>query len=151
MRIRDLLLILVALPVAALSMPSSASAATCLTKGLEAVPQVAGEAKGQSFTVIVDDIDAPAFRSRGLKEQSCDATFTDKAEEADYRDRICALANFGNEAVQNQLTRALGLRPRELCETAQRALGPASEIAKTDPLSILQATEASRENAPTER
>jgi hypothetical protein len=131
------LFVLAAMVAASLALPSSASAASCMATEMRPVAQVPENEWGKLFYVIIDDTDAAAFKAKGLSVHSCRTAFADEADEALYRDRICAMASYGNEAVQNQFTRALGVPPKELCETAERALGPASEAARSNPKAFL--------------
>jgi len=137
MTMQRLLFALAAMMAASLVLPSSASAASCMATQMQPVAQVPEKERGKPFYVIVDDVDAAGFRGKGLEEQSCEVAFKERADETLYRDRICAMASYGNEAVQNQFTRALGVPPKELCESAEKALGPASEAARSNPKAFL--------------
>ena len=55
---------------------------------------------------------------------------------ATYRDEVCKLAAFGNDAVQNRLTQVLGARPEKMCASAKlvaASVSSISDVSSTDP------------------
>ncbi|MFZ4748698.1 MAG: hypothetical protein ACOYLK_17745 [Sphingomonas sp.] len=113
----------------ALSFSADASAA-CLSKTIQgdvaSVPSRKGfqrAAPTSKVTIVVADADAAAYSKKGFAPEACPSVDKDKAKLA--RD-ICATAAFGNEAVQARFTSVLGVPPRELCDTAKKAVGTAA-------------------------
>ncbi len=99
-------------------------APVCLASVWRDVPQVAETKRGQALQVVVAEADAPALEKRGFVRTECataDLATTDRRGE--WRDQVCEMAAYGNEAVQNQFERALGARPAVLCGSAELVAG----------------------------
>ena len=118
------------LPLAAFFMSfavAGSAHAACMSKKWEDVAQVPEENRGKAYFVIVAPGDVQALREQGFENAECSEL---KGAESEYRDAMCEMSDFGNEAVQNQFERALGIRPRKLCETAEKVAGPWAGKAK---------------------
>lgn len=99
-------------------------APVCLTGAWRDVPQVSEAQRGQAFRIVVAAIDAEALVAKGFAVTDCTLADLATAEKKQgWRDRVCEMAAFGNEAVQNQFERALGARPAVLCGSAELVAG----------------------------
>lgn len=66
----------------------------------------------------------PELEARGFKVTECKAVgFENPADFAKYRDEVCNLASYGNEAVQAQIAQAIGEYPSVLCGNAEKISG----------------------------
>lgn len=104
---------------------SDPDALVCFRGAWRDVPQVAVENRGRSFHFLGRVADIPAMTAFGFAEVECGAAAlaNPRAREA-WRDRICAMAAYGNAAVQRQYEQALGVAPAILCGSAERVAGP---------------------------
>lgn len=100
------------------------SSATCMQGRYQAVEQVRNEDRGQAYDVMVAQSDVAALGAAGLKSIDCRGRFSSLGARAIERDRICKFAYTGNEAVQEQMERALGVHPAILCKSAEQVAGP---------------------------
>ncbi len=97
--------------------------AVCMT-GLEGrVAQVPLTRQGQPFEIVVSSDDIDSFASKGFVVAACDSQRADETQWQVYRDEVCSLAAFGNDAVQNQLSRAFGEYPATLCRSVEKVAG----------------------------
>lgn len=97
----------------------------CMQGKWRAIEQVSAERRGKPIDLVVARTDVTALQASGFVVVDCNASGLDRAERrAAWRDQICALAAYGNEAVQNQLAAALGARPANLCGSAELVAGP---------------------------
>ncbi len=99
-------------------------APVCLTGAWRDVPQVERSQRGQPLQVVVAETDAPGLEKRGFVRTECasvDLAASDKR--GAWRDQVCEMAAFGNEAVQNQFEKALSARPAVLCGSAELVAG----------------------------
>ena len=106
------------------STPVQAVTTACM-RGSAAKRDASGsKTDDQAYALIVPARDAAGFKKKGFVEVPCEnSSLKDAKAKADWRDEVCELAAFGNEAVQNQLERALGERPAVLCGTAEQVAG----------------------------
>lgn len=70
--------------------------------------------------VLTDDSETADLQSKGFKASTCSS---DPVARRQYRDEMCRLAAFGNEAVQIQLARSIGEFPAKLCASAKQVVG----------------------------
>jgi hypothetical protein len=104
---------------------TEAEDAVCLERALPAVAQVEESRRGQMFRIVATGKASRGLETRGFRKVDCAAAGLDLAEgRSAYRDEVCALAAAGNEAVQNQIERALGERAAALCASAEIVAGP---------------------------
>ena len=81
--------------------------------------------RGKRFKVVVAAGDVTRLETRGFSQTDCaNLDLASNGRQAAWRDEICAMAGFGNDAVQEQFARALGIRPAELCASAEMSVGP---------------------------
>ena len=107
------------------SRPALDTTAVCMSALAREVPQVAKAARGQAFRVVVAAQDVPALEEKGFTKVDCGtADLSSRTNKEKWRDKVCEIASFGNEAVQNQLERALGASPAHLCGSARMAVAP---------------------------
>lgn len=100
------------------------SEAVCLARPRDNSPQVRREDRGKRVFVAVLLRSVPGLKARGFTRLDCNgAGFQEASDFASYRDEMCETARLGNEAVQNQLARALGEFPSVLCANAERIAG----------------------------
>lgn len=67
----------------------------------------------------------PELEARGFEASDCTrAGFKSPADYEKYRDQICALAGYGNEATQARIHEILGEYPAVLCANAEKVVGP---------------------------
>jgi hypothetical protein len=67
----------------------------------------------------------PELEARGFKVTECKPVgFEKPADFAKYRDEVCNLASYGNEAVQAQIAETVGEYPSVLCGNAEKVSGP---------------------------
>lgn len=103
----------------------SAAEKVCLERAYSDVAQVPAERRGQTFVVPATARAAGMLEKKGFRQVECSASgMADTARLRAWRDEVCELAAFGNEATQNQLERALGERPAVLCALAEQLGGP---------------------------
>jgi len=99
-------------------------APVCMTRPMSNVAQVRHENRGQPFRILTIEGAAKALESKGFTRVDCrTADLVQADKRGGWRDEICELASTGNEAVQNQLTRAYGERPAVLCAAAEQVAG----------------------------
>lgn len=97
----------------------------CMARSLPNVAQVPAAKRGQSHRILTVEKSAAALEAKGFARVDCGtADLRGASQRGQWRDEMCALAASGNEAVQNQLERALGERPAVLCALAEQASGP---------------------------
>ena len=88
------------------------------------VAQVRAENRGKKFPMVVAASDVPALEGAGFEQVDCNVSdLASEPRRTAWRDQVCEMAAYGNEAVQNQLARALGEQPAVLCGSAELALG----------------------------
>jgi len=96
----------------------------CMRGAWRDVPQVAKARRGQAIEMVVSGRDVRSLEKKGFAQVDCAETTMSAVEaRAGWRDQICEMAAFGNEAVQNQFERALGARPAVLCGSAELVAG----------------------------
>ena len=97
----------------------------CMVGPWKSAPQTMAEKRGKRFKVIVAAGDVARLETRGFSRTDCaNLDLASNGRQAAWRDEICAMAGFGNDAVQEQFARALGIRPAELCASAEMSVGP---------------------------
>ena len=97
----------------------------CMSGPWRDARQTMAPKKGKRFKIVVAQRDSAGFVKRGFSKKDCAAAdLVSVARRNAWRDEICTMASFGNEAVQQQLARALGARPAELCASAELTVGP---------------------------
>ena len=105
------------------SQPALDTTAVCMSALAREVPQVAKAARGQAFRVVVAAQDVPALEEKGFTKVDCGtADLNSRTNKEKWRDKVCEVASFGNDAVQKQLERALGASPAHLCGSARMAV-----------------------------
>lgn len=103
---------------------NDANPLTCLARPLSDVKQVPAARRGRSFQIVAAAEYVPLFEAGGFQVVDCKgAGLGAIRSQARYRDRVCRMAASGNDAVQNQLRRALGVSPAILCANAERVAG----------------------------
>ncbi|MBD3813676.1 MAG: hypothetical protein IE917_15830 [Betaproteobacteria bacterium] len=96
----------------------------CMTGTFRNAPQVSQAERGQPFRIVVAAKDAAALTERGFVLTDCTIANLATAQSRNgWRDYVCELSAFGNEAVQRQFEAALGERPAVLCGSAELAIG----------------------------
>ncbi|MFL0357590.1 hypothetical protein ACI5KX_14085 [Erythrobacter sp. GH1-10] len=96
----------------------------CMARPHDAVAQVRPEQRGKPFHILAVQGSVAGLEAKGFSIVDCaKAKLGQQGQVKRYRDTICELASKGNEAVQNQLERALGERPATLCANAQVIAG----------------------------
>jgi hypothetical protein len=97
----------------------------CMTGSLQNVEQVKQANKGKRFPIIIAVSDVPLLESVGFERIECSASvLNSQAKRTAFRDRVCELAAYGNEAVQDQVEKAVGVDSGVLCGSAELAVGP---------------------------
>jgi len=76
--------------------------------------------------LVIPSAQANDYATQGFTPTACGTI-----DVATYRDQICNLAMFGNDAVQNRLAQILGARPDKMCASAK--LVAASSLSIFDP------------------
>ena len=105
--------------------------AACMAGGWRDVPQVKAAQRGQQFRILVAKSDVKYLEAQGFAEVDCKVSdFASKPKRTAWRDHICDLGSYGNEAVQNQLESAFGVRPAVLCGSAEMVAGQWTPRAK---------------------
>jgi hypothetical protein len=87
------------------------SGVQCLTRSF-----VDAHGTAQPLTIYVPAGEGGTYAGRGFAAGACGATSL-----ATYRRQACQAARLGNTAVQNRLTQVLGVSPKALCASANRA------------------------------
>lgn len=106
------------------AMDANGTTPVCMTRPMSRVAQVPEARRGQPFRIITIERGASALEKKGFRRVMCETADMVRADKKNsFRDDICELASFGNEAVQNQLERALGERPAVLCAGAEIVAG----------------------------
>lgn len=97
----------------------------CLARQLDGRDGAATATAGRLFYVLAHPRSLSGLRARGFSEADCStaALATDKQRE-EYKERVCALAASGNDAVQKQLETVFGEAPAVLCANAEMVVGP---------------------------
>ncbi|MEO1920821.1 MAG: hypothetical protein ABGW84_02920 [Sphingomonadaceae bacterium] len=96
----------------------------CMTGKLGDVPQVRANLRGRSYPIVVAKQDVPFLQSHGFELTDCGALNPGRLRQfLKYRDEICLIADTGNEAVQGQYQRILGVRPAVLCSSMELVAG----------------------------
>lgn len=122
------------------ALPDDPQAVVCLRGAWRDVPQVAQDKRGQSYMIYALAGNAPALLESGFTVTPCPdaagrstAVGTLTAARGDssssegpaaWRDEICEMASFGNDAIQLQFAKALGESPAVLCAHAEMVAGP---------------------------
>lgn len=103
-------------PSGALAQASAASSGSA--SGVQCLTRTFLDANGtaQPLTVYVPAGEAATYAGKGFTAAACGG-----ASLATYRRQACQAARLGNTAVQNRLTQVLGVSPKDLCESANRA------------------------------
>lgn len=105
--------------------PDETAGPVCMVGPWRSAPQTMAEKRGKRFKVVVAERDAARLETRGFSRSDCaNLDLASNGRQAAWRDEICAMAAFGNDAVQDQFARALGIRPAELCASAEMSVGP---------------------------
>jgi hypothetical protein len=105
------------------ALSGTAAHAACMVRPLSDVAQVPKEKVGQPFYILVSDADAKEFADQGFAPSDCPRELADPAGQERFRDEMCRTAEFGNSAVQWQLTMSLGARPGAICTAASAIAG----------------------------
>lgn len=96
----------------------------CMARSKGNVPQVRSEDRGRKFLIMAVAGSVANFEAKGFEVEDCnESDFSSRGQQIAFRNRMCSLAATGNEAVQNQLERALGEQPSVLCANAELILG----------------------------
>lgn len=85
--------------------------------------EAVGKRSAPNLLFVVLDAEKATYLSKGFVEVEASRCTADPIKLRRQRDDICRLSQFGNEAVQNQLTAYFGERPKNLCASSSRALG----------------------------
>ena len=96
----------------------------CMSGEWRDVPQVSEAKRGQAFRIVVATRDVLTLEAKGFEITDCtvaDLVTADKRRS--WRNYVCEMAAYGNEAVQNQFERAMGARPGVLCASAELVTG----------------------------
>ena len=97
----------------------------CMTGTWQGSAQTLSSNRGKQFHIAVAPTDVPTLERKGLSQADCGAlNLTSHSHRQRSRGEACLMAAFGNEAVQAQFERALGVRPAVLCASAELAGGP---------------------------
>lgn len=96
----------------------------CMARPKGNVPQVRSEDRGRKFQIMAIAGSVANFEAKGFEVEDCNSSgFASRGQQIAFRNRMCSLASAGNEAVQNQLERALGEQPSVLCANAEMIVG----------------------------
>lgn len=80
---------------------------------------------GRSKAILVVRKSVPDLEARGFKQSDCEQnSLKTSSDLSNYRDQVCNLAAYGNEAVQAQIYETLGEYPAVLCAHAEKVAGP---------------------------
>lgn len=115
------------LPVAAQSTTttSSSSSPVCMVRPLGGGKNVAPQSHGKPFTIIVTSDQAAALTSEGYVQQDCQSgPLATSSEIVSFRNKMCALAHYGNINIYHQFADATGATPDVLCKGAESVAGP---------------------------
>lgn len=104
-------------------MIAPAAHAACMTVTAGSSEQVTAESRGKTFEVLVADEDVAAFSKRGLIQTECSGELQGAKAQQAARDEICAVTYSGNDAVQLQIEKAIGIHPGLLCASAEKMAG----------------------------
>jgi len=85
--------------------------------------------------LVIPSAEANDYAALGFTPTACGTI-----DVATYRDQMCNLATFGNDAVQNRLAQVLGARPDKMCASAK--LVAASSLSIFDPTMAVSDTTA---------
>ena len=97
----------------------------CMARPHGNVAQVRAQDRGRDFHILANARSAASLEAKGFTVIECQgAGLHAIGPQISFRNRMCTLAATGNEAVQNQLERALGERPAVLCANAELIAGP---------------------------
>ena len=97
----------------------------CLVNSFQSVPQTPDKRRGKRYRIVVPAELASDLEARGFSRRDCESlAMLDDARQRQFRNETCAMAAYGNEAVQNQITNSLGVEPAILCAGAERIAGP---------------------------
>ena len=78
----------------------------------------------RSSVIVVVRASVPDLEARGFKQTNCaQSGLKTPTDLGDYRDQVCNLAAYGNEAVQAQIYETLGEYPAVLCACAEKVSG----------------------------
>lgn len=103
----------------------SSDSAVCMARDFVDIPQVAQEARGRRNMILATPRSVSVLEGKGFTRIECaEAGLSSARDQESSRDLVCELAAGGNEAVQEQLTRAFGASPAEMCALAERVAGP---------------------------
>lgn len=94
----------------------------CMTRAEGSDTTVAGSSGVRAIVAVRQSV--PELEARGFNVTDCKPVgFEVSADFAKYRDEICNLAAYGNEAVQAQIAEAVGEYPSVLCGNAEKVAG----------------------------
>jgi hypothetical protein len=106
-------------------MPSNAASAVCMARPLSDTSHVSASQRGQPFRILANELIAPSLEAKGFTRVDCKVADLVLANKRDgWRDQICELSAYGNEAVQKQIERGLGENAAVLCASAEAVVGP---------------------------
>lgn len=91
--------------------------------------------QGRTSRIVVMPRSVRGLEAKGFEQVDCEgAGLSNRGQIMRFRNRMCTLAATGNEAVQNQLERALGERPAALCANAELLAGEWRRETDREPL-----------------
>lgn len=100
------------------------TAPACMEGALRDVVQVRESGRGRKYPIIVATRDVALLESAGFERIECSGSdLASPAKRTAFRDGVCELAAYGNEAVQEQITRSIGVDASILCGSAELAMG----------------------------
>ncbi len=95
----------------------------CMTRNQALNPTDANSSEVKAIVAVRQSV--PDLEARGFKATDCErAGLETPADFAKYRDEVCNLASYGNEAVQAQIAETIGEYPSVLCGNAEKISGP---------------------------
>ncbi len=109
--------------ICGLTLATSANAA-CMQRQVQPVESVAPRDRGTTYDALVADQQVRAFEAHGFSLSICPPRLQTAEGQSAERDRVCGMTYSGNEAVQLQIKRVLGVHPALLCKSAELVAGP---------------------------
>lgn len=96
----------------------------CMASPLGGVASKDAMKTDRSPVIVVVRAAVPDLEARGFKQTTCaQGGLKTPTDLGDYRDQVCNLAAYGNEAVQSQIYETLGEYPAVLCAYAEKVSG----------------------------
>jgi hypothetical protein len=100
------------------------ASAACMQGHVQPVESVAPADREKTYDALVADQQVKAFEAHGFSLSACPPELQTAKGQAAERDRVCKMTYSGNESVQLQVKRALGIHPALLCKSAELVAGP---------------------------